>query len=56
MGYILGLYRDNGQKMETTIRVKGLGFRAYSPPSVDRIWGIWGSYNNVPKAIFCVQV
>ena len=24
----------------------------YSPPLVDRIWGIWGSYHNVPKAIF----
>ena len=22
-----------------------------SPPKVDRIWGIWGSYFNVPKAI-----
>ena len=26
--------------------------RMYSPPSVDRIWGIWGSYYNMPKAIF----
>ena len=25
---------------------------AYSPPQVDRIWGIWGSYCNIPKAIF----
>ena len=24
----------------------------YSPPEVDRIWGIWGSYYNIPKAIF----
>ena len=23
-----------------------------SPPKVDRIWGIWGSFYNVPKAIF----
>ena len=23
-----------------------------SPPQVDRIWGIWGSYYNIPKAIF----
>ena len=23
-----------------------------SPPRVDRIWGIWGSYYNIPKAIF----
>ena len=24
----------------------------YSPPQVDRIWGIMGSYYNIPKAIF----
>ena len=24
----------------------------YSPPEVDRIWGIWGSYYNIPKARF----
>ena len=24
----------------------------YSPPSVDRIWGVWGSYYDIPKAIF----
>ena len=24
----------------------------YSPPLVDRISGIWGSYHNLPKAIF----
>ena len=24
----------------------------YSSPEVDRIWGIWGSYYNVPKATF----
>ena len=23
----------------------------YSPPQVDRIWGIWGSYCKMPKAI-----
>ena len=28
-----------------------LGFRVYSPPEVDRIWGIRGSYSNIPKAI-----
>ena len=25
---------------------------AYSPPQVDRIWAIWGSYCNIPKTIF----
>ena len=24
----------------------------FSPPFVDRIWGTWGSYYNIPKAIF----
>ena len=24
----------------------------YSPPKVYRIWGIWGSYHNMPKAMF----
>ena len=28
----------------------------YSPPPVDRIWGIWGSYYNIPKAIFYLLV
>ena len=26
--------------------------RIYSPPEVDRIWGISGSCHNIPKAIF----
>ena len=26
--------------------------QGYSPPEVDRIWGIWGSYCNIPKAMF----
>ena len=29
----------------------GGGERIYSPSFVDRIWGIWGSYYNIPKAI-----
>ena len=28
------------------------GGLTYSPPEVDRIWGIWGSYYNILKAIF----
>ena len=32
--------------------MKGLRFRVYSPPQVDRIWGIRGSYCNIPKATF----
>ena len=35
------------------MQYRGLhALRIYSPPSVDRIWGIWGSYYNIPKAIF----
>ena len=30
--------------MDLGFRVKG-----YSPPQVDRMWGIWGSYDNVTK-------
>ena len=26
--------------------------RVYSPPQVDRMWGIWGSYDNILRAIF----
>ena len=26
----------------------------YSPPQVDRIWGLWRSCYNIPKAIFCL--
>ena len=24
----------------------------YSPPKADRIWGMWGSYYNIPEATF----
>ena len=31
----------------------GVAKEVYSPPQVDRIWGIiWGSFYNIPKAIF----
>ena len=26
--------------------------KPYSPPDVDRIWGIWGSSYNIPKPVF----
>ena len=26
--------------------------KLHSPRLVDRIWDIWGSYDNIPKAIF----
>ena len=31
---------------------KTSNLKLYSPPKVDRIWGIWGSYYKLPKAIF----
>ena len=31
---------------------QGLHIHYYSPPEVDRIWGIWGSYYNILKAKF----
>ena len=39
---------------ETTLQ--GLEFRVQgdSPPYVDRIWGMWGSYGNVRKTIFYI--
>ena len=27
----------------------------YSPPYVDRIWGIWGSECNIPEAMFYLR-
>ena len=42
MGYTSGFYGDNGNKTETTI----MGYIGH------RIWGIWGSYYTIPKAIF----
>ena len=38
--------------LNSCLRVWGLGLRVYSPPLVDRIWGIWASDYNIPKAIF----
>ena len=35
-----------------TFRGTRLRVWAYSPPQVDRIWGIGGPYYNIPKAIF----
>ena len=29
-----------------------MGFRGYSPPYLDRTWGTWGSYYNMPKPYF----
>ena len=28
----------------------------HSLPEVDRIWGIWGPYCNIPKAIFYIYL
>ena len=29
-----------------------VGIKTSSPPEVDRIWGMWGSYYNIPKPLF----
>ena len=39
----MGYYRDNGKENGNYY----FGFRGYSPPEVDRIWGTWGSYYNI---------
>ena len=49
--YSWGYIRIMEKKMETTILYLCICW-GYSPPSVDRIWGIWGSYYTIPKAIF----
>ena len=36
--------------METTRLQQGI-YWVYNPPQVDRIWGMWGSYYNIFKAI-----
>ena len=36
--------------MRTVLAPAGVG--AKGTPYVDRIWGIWGSYYNIPKTIF----
>ena len=33
-------------------RAAAKGPNNHSPPYVDRIWGIWGSYYTIPQAIF----
>ena len=33
------------------LTLRGLRCWAFSPPQVDRLWGIWGSYYDIPKAI-----
>ena len=35
------------------LRLPG-GIRFIVPFQVDRIWGMWGSYFNILKAIFCL--
>ena len=54
---LLQAFRLSGQKHGTPVQVQQCQarftrFRVYSPPEVDRVWSIWGSYYNIPKAIF----
>ena len=41
--------RQGVARIENT---QALNPKTCSPPEVDRIWGIWGSYHNIPRAIF----
>ena len=45
----MGLYWDNGKENGNYY----LGFRVYSPPEVDRIWGIWGAYYSTQSHTLC---
>ena len=46
-------FSSNAQQRGSCLKLWGLGVSLpYSPPEVDGIWGIWGSYYNIPKAIF----
>ena len=40
-----------GSHLRGRVQVR-LKFRGSSPPQVDGIWGLWGSYCNIPRAIF----
>ena len=40
------------QIIECLARARVFREHTYGPPSVDIMWGIWGSYYNIPKAIF----
>ena len=36
-------------------RSQGSVFRVFGPSEVDIIWDIWGSYYNMPKAVFYLR-
>ena len=44
--------QDHQKATPISVNLLWVLLSTYSPPSVDRIWGIWGSYYNIPKAIF----
>ena len=50
---ILAWWRSFGVRVSGLgMRVQQLNLQTSSLREVDRIWGIWGSYYNIPKAIF----
>ena len=50
---ILGYWDPSGAHAAFRNRKKaGTVTKPNSPPEVDRVWRIWGSYYNIPKAIF----
>ena len=56
-GIICGSTRNNGLSCaELTwgcCQAQGV-YGCYNPSQVDRMWAIWGSCYNIPKAIFCL--
>ena len=34
------------------LSIQSLPCKVCSPPLLDRIWGMWGFYYNIPKAMF----
>ena len=47
----MGLYWDNGKDNGNYY----LRVRVYSPPEVDRIWGIWGTCFHIGKATYSID-
>ena len=51
---LLGGVDENGAFWSSVRRVMLSKVPGYSHRELDRIWGIWGSYYNIPAAIFCL--
>ena len=47
-----GIRWKDSMHRSSMCRMRYSSLRVQSPPEVDRIWGIWGSYYNTSEAIF----